>query len=68
LTGGASQPASSSTGIAGQTTGNAGQASPTGLAAALRKPLWLLVAYLVWQALMIATGWSLWSWHRGGAS
>jgi len=63
LTGGASQPASTSTGNAGQT-----QTSPTGLAAALRKPLWLLLAYLVWQALMIATGWSLWSWHRGGAS
>jgi len=63
LTGGASQPASTSTGNAGQT-----QTSPTGLAAALRKPLWLLVAYLVWQALMIATGWSLWSWHGDGAS
>ena len=62
FTGGtASQPASSSTGTAGQTF-------PARLAAALRKPLWLLLAYLVWQALMIATGWSLWRWHRGGAS
>jgi hypothetical protein len=60
LTGSASQPVSS-------LTGNAGQAFPTRLAAALRKPLWLLLAYLLWQALMIGTGWSLWRWHRGGA-
>jgi hypothetical protein len=33
----------------------------------LRKPLWLLLAYLVWQALVIATGTSLWNWRRGEA-
>ena len=64
LTAGASQPVSSS-------TGTVGQASPTGFAStlrsAMRKPLWLLVAFLVWQALMIGTGVSVWKWRGGGA-
>jgi hypothetical protein len=34
----------------------------------LRKPLWLLLAYLLWQALAIGTSASLWTWSRGGAS
>jgi hypothetical protein len=61
LTGG-SEPASSA-------TGTVGQASPSGLVSALRKkPLWLLVAFLVWQALMISTGVTLWKWRGRGAS
>jgi hypothetical protein len=39
---------------------------PARFATALRKPLWLLLAYLVWQALVVGTGWSLWNWRRGG--
>jgi hypothetical protein len=31
----------------------------------LRKPLWLLLAYVLWQTLVIGTGVSLWSWRRG---
>jgi hypothetical protein len=50
------------------TQGSTGQSLPAAFAAALRKPLWLLLAYLVWQALVIGTGWSLWNWRRGGAS
>jgi hypothetical protein len=30
--------------------------------------MWLLLAYLLWQALVIATGASLWAWRRDGAS
>jgi hypothetical protein len=30
--------------------------------------MWLLLAYLLWQALVIATGASLWSWRKGEAS
>jgi hypothetical protein len=45
------------------------QASSTGLVSALRKkPLWLLLAYLLWQAIVIGTGASLWKWRRGAAS
>jgi hypothetical protein len=56
--GSTSQPNSSSTGTS----------LPAALAAALRKPLWLLLAYVLWQALVIGTGVSLWNWRRGGAS
>jgi hypothetical protein len=52
------QPASSST----------GNSLPAAFAAALRKPLWLLLAYVLWQALVIGTGASLWNWRRDGAS
>lgn len=45
-----------------------GNSLPATFAAALRKPLWLLLAYLVWQALVIGTGMSLWNWRRDGAS
>jgi hypothetical protein len=58
--GSASQPSSGS--------GSTGNSLPAAFAAALRKPLWLLLAYLVWQAIVIATGASLWNWRRGGAS
>jgi hypothetical protein len=37
-------------------------------AAALRKPLWLLLAYVLWQSIVIGTGASLWNWRKGGAS
>jgi hypothetical protein len=47
------------------TTGNS---LPARFATALHKPLWLLLAYVVWQLLVIGTGWSLWNWRRGGAS
>jgi hypothetical protein len=30
--------------------------------------MWLLLAYLLWQALVIATGASLLAWRRGEAS
>jgi hypothetical protein len=56
--GSTSQPNSSST----------GNSLPAAFAAALRKPLWLLLAYVLWQALVIGTGLSLWNWRRGGAS
>ena len=68
-----SQPGSSWTGSGSQSTsgspGNAVQTSSTGLVSALRKkPLWLLLAYLLWQAIVIGTGASLWKWRRGAAS
>jgi hypothetical protein len=44
--------------------GSAVASLPASFAAALRKPAWLLVAYLVWQALVIGTGVSLWNWRR----
>jgi hypothetical protein len=34
----------------------------------LKKPLWLLLAYVLWQALVVGTGVSLWNWRRGEAS
>jgi hypothetical protein len=40
---------------------------PARFASALHKPLWLLLAYVVWQLLVVGTGWSLWNWRRGGA-
>jgi hypothetical protein len=49
-------------------SGTAGNSLPAAFALALKKPLWLLLAYLVWQALVIGTGWSLWNWRRGDAS
>jgi hypothetical protein len=51
-----------------QGSGSGGGTSlPAAFAAALRKPLWLLLAYLVWQSLVIGTGASLWNWRRDGA-
>jgi hypothetical protein len=46
----------------------AGTSLPVAFATALRKPVWLLLAYLVWQVLVIGTGISLWHWRRGDAS
>jgi hypothetical protein len=56
---------SSSQPSATPTTGNS---LPARFASALHKPLWLLLAYVVWQLIVIGTGWSLWNWRRGGAS
>jgi hypothetical protein len=56
--GSTSQPSASST----------GNSLPAAFAAALRKPLWLLLAYVLWQALVIGTGASLRNWRRDGAS
>jgi len=56
----ASQPTSSSS--------SNGNSLPAALASALRKPLWLLLAYVLWQALVIGTGVSLWNWRRGDAT
>jgi hypothetical protein len=50
------------------TTGTSPQSFPASVIKALHKPVWLLVAYLVWQALMIGTGWGIWKWHKGVAS
>jgi hypothetical protein len=45
-----------------------GNSLPAAFASALRKPVWLLLAYVLWQALVIGTGASLWNWRRGEAS
>jgi hypothetical protein len=55
-------------GSSSQANGSTGTSLPAAFAAALRKPLWLLLAYLLWQTLVIGTGWSLWNWRRDGAS
>jgi len=68
------QPASSLTAGDGSTEPTSGsiesgqQSLPARFVSALHKPLWLLLAYLVWQGLMIATGVGLWRWHRGATS
>ncbi len=54
--------------------GSSATGSPVGnLAASFtkmlrKKPLWVLVAFLVWQALAVGTGTSLWHWRKGGAA
>ncbi|MGH3009002.1 MAG: hypothetical protein ACRDLM_06295 [Gaiellaceae bacterium] len=58
---GGSSPTSGTTGTA------ASQAAPTSFTSLLSKPAWLLIAYLVWQAMVIGTGASLWRWRLGGA-
>jgi hypothetical protein len=62
-TGYASQPASTS---GGGTTAQAAPASSL-LGSLTNKPVWLLVGYLVWQALVIGTGISLKYWWTAGA-
>jgi hypothetical protein len=74
--GSTSSSASSPSGLAsGSTVGSSSQPTssstnslPAAFAAALRKPLWLLLAYVLWQAIVMATGASLWNWRRDGAS
>jgi len=66
---GSLSPSGSTTGSASQpTSGSTGNSLPAAFAAALRKPLWLLLAYVLWQAIVIGTGASLWNWRREGAS
>jgi hypothetical protein len=50
--------------------GSAAQVAPasSALTSLTSKPVWLLAAYLVWQALVIGTGVSLRYWGMGGAS
>ena len=71
-TSGSSQPTSGFTSGGAQptasSTGAAPQSFPARLASALRKPLWLLLAYVIWQALVIGTGASLRAWRREEAS
>jgi hypothetical protein len=52
----------------GTGSGSTANSVPAAFAAALKKPLWLLLAYVVWQAMVIGTGVSLWNWRRGGAT
>jgi hypothetical protein len=68
---GAGSPSAASYGSSSQPssgTPTAGSSLPASFAHALHKPLWLLLTYLVWQALVIGTGWSLWHWRRGGTT
>jgi len=58
----------SSSGASQPGAGATGASLPAMFAAALRKPLWLLLAYVLWQSIVIGTGASLWNWRRGGAS
>jgi hypothetical protein len=62
--GSAAQPTAGS----GSSSSSSGTSLPAAFAAALKKPLWLLLAYVLWQALVIGTGVSLWNWRRGDAS
>ncbi len=64
--GSGSLPSSASTfGSTSQPTGSStGTSLPASIVSALRKPLWLLLAYLLWQVLVIGTGASLWNWRR----
>jgi hypothetical protein len=74
--GGSTSPGSLSPSASGSTFGSTaqpissstGNSLPAAFAAALTKPLWLLLAYVLWQALVIGTGASLWNWRRDGAS
>jgi mucin-2 len=50
------------------TASSAGSSFPASVVHALKKPLWLLLAYVVWQLLVIGTGASLWHWRRGRAA
>jgi len=57
---------SSASSSSSATPAAAAAAPPSFITTALSKPAWLLVAYLVWQGIMIATGVSLWRWRAGG--
>ena len=61
---GSGSSSSSSGGPGSSTSGSL----PAAFTALQNKPGWLLAAYLVWQALMIATGASLWRWRAGAAT
>ena len=65
--GGSLTAASGGLGSSSQPNGaSTGSSLPARFASALHKPLWLLLAYVVWQVLVLGTGWSLWNWRRGG--
>jgi hypothetical protein len=67
-TAGGSLSSASSLGSTSQSNGiPTANSLPARFASALHKPLWLLLAYVVWQLLVVGTGWSLWNWRRGGA-
>ena len=66
--GGSSSYSSSSPGGTAGSGGNTVQTTPASLTTVLGKPMWLLVAYLLWQTLAIATGASLWRWRSGGVT
>jgi hypothetical protein len=58
-TGNSTGSSSSSSGSSSSTSG-----SPSSFLTALAKqPLWLLIAYLTWQSIVIATGATLWRWR-----
>ena len=57
-------PSGASFGSGSQPGSGGGNSLPAAFAAALRKPLWLLLAYVLWQAITIGTGASLWNWRR----
>jgi len=58
----------SSSPTAGTTGSTASQAAPASFTSLLTKPTWLLIAYLVWQAMVVGTGASLWRWRMGGGT
>ena len=59
---------SGSTASAQPTSGSTGGALPERLASILKKkPLWVLVAFLLWQALAVGTAVSLLRWRKDGA-
>ncbi len=48
-------------------TGSAAQAPQSFLTSLTSKPLWLLLTYFLWQAIVIGTGAALWFWRLQGA-
>jgi hypothetical protein len=70
MSSGSLSPSASAYGSASQPTSasSATNSLPAAFAAALRKPLWLLLAYVLWQAIVFGTGASLWNWRRGDAA
>jgi hypothetical protein len=61
--GGTSSSSSSSNG-----TGSSTVMSPSAFTTLFGKPLWLLIAYLAWQTIVVATGATLWRWRAGAAT
>ncbi|HEY2353568.1 MAG TPA: hypothetical protein VGH79_01545 [Gaiellaceae bacterium] len=65
--GGGSSFGSSGSGSSSGASGAAGGGSlPSAFTTLLDKPTWLLAAFLVWQALLLGTGASLWRWRAAG--
>jgi hypothetical protein len=67
-TSGSSTYGSSSSGSGTAVGAGGAQATPTSFTSLLRKPMWLLIAYLVWQAMVIGTGTTLWRWRAGATT